>query len=119
MKYGPRIRNVMDIYSPCAAPAAHSPRGSDSNHSKSSSEVTDGNEAVAASLAPVVLFVHGGVWASGSKWHYALMATRLAQEGCVVCVMEYSLYPQANLDCMVRTPLLKYNDSYSFSSMLV
>lgn len=102
VKYGPSRRNVMDVYSPCATTAPRGPKVISSIHSNSSREVAAGNEPVPASLAPVVLFVHGGVWASGSKWHYALMAARLAQAGCVVCVMEYSLYPQANVDCMVR-----------------
>lgn len=38
--------------------------------------------------APVVLFCHGGVWAAGSKWHYAPMATRLAQAGIITGVMQ-------------------------------
>ncbi|KAL4853677.1 SPX domain-containing protein 5 [Chlorella vulgaris] len=45
--------------------------------------------------APVVLFCHGGVWAAGSKWHYAPLATRLAQAGVITAVMQYTLYPQA------------------------
>lgn len=36
--------------------------------------------------APVVLFCHGGVWASGAKWHYAPLATRLAQAGVITAV---------------------------------
>lgn len=102
VKYGPKLRNVMDIYSPYAANDALGSKRSTSIHDNSSSEVAAGKETVPPSSAPVVMFVHGGVWASGSKWHYALMATRLAQAGCVVCVMQYSLYPQANADCMVR-----------------
>lgn len=63
----------------------------------------EANSASAAvpSSQPVVLFVHGGVWATGSKWHYAQMATRLAQSGIVTCVMEYSLFPVASSDTMV------------------
>jgi acetyl esterase/lipase len=49
----------------------------------------------------VVLFVHGGVWASGSKWHYARMASRLAEEGITTCVMEYTLFPDCTCDRMV------------------
>jgi acetyl esterase/lipase len=36
----------------------------------------------------VVLFCHGGVWAAGSKWHYAPLATRLAQAGVITAVMQ-------------------------------
>jgi acetyl esterase/lipase len=35
------------------------------------------------------------VWASGEKWHYAPMATRLAQAGVMAIVMQYTLYPKA------------------------
>lgn len=32
--------------------------------------------------APVALFCHGGIWAHGERWHYAPMASRLAQVRC-------------------------------------
>jgi acetyl esterase/lipase len=51
---------------------------------------------------PIVLFVHGGVWASGDAWNYAPLAARLARAGAVVAVMQYSLYPSACADRMVR-----------------
>lgn len=73
-RYGTRERNVVDVYMPRL-------------------EDGDGEN--------VVLFVHGGVWATGSKWHYAPLATRLAEEGIVTCVMEYSLYPSCRTDTMV------------------
>ena len=38
---------------------------------------------------------------AGEKWHYAPMATRLAQEGILTCVLHYSLYPQASAQDMV------------------
>ncbi len=84
---------------------------------------------------PVILFLHGGVWASGEKWsvltssplklpnflpfcshlhcdssllstvpcfrHYAPMACRLVQEGFVVVVPSYELYPKALVPQMV------------------
>eukprot|EP00191_Tetraselmis_sp_GSL018_P022932 CAMPEP_0177625876 /NCGR_PEP_ID=MMETSP0419_2-20121207/30344_1 /TAXON_ID=582737 /ORGANISM="Tetraselmis sp., Strain GSL018" /LENGTH=529 /DNA_ID=CAMNT_0019126873 /DNA_START=53 /DNA_END=1640 /DNA_ORIENTATION=- len=50
---------------------------------------------------PAALFCHGGVWSTGSKWHYAPMAKRMAQEGVLVGVMQYSLYPQAMVPRMV------------------
>jgi acetyl esterase/lipase len=100
VKYGERPRNVMDIYSPCAANDVSRSGASDSDCAKSAHDAPQ-----RAALAPVVLFVHGGVWASGAKWHYAQMATSLAQAGCVVCVMQYSLYPQVNCDCMVRSSM--------------
>lgn len=51
------------------------------------------DEEAAKEARPVIVFVHGGVWASGEKWHYAPMATRLVQEGYVVVVPSYTLYP--------------------------
>ncbi|KAF5842975.1 Alpha/Beta hydrolase protein [Dunaliella salina] len=53
-------------------------------------------------LAPVVLFTHGGVWASGETWHYTWMATRLAQMGFVVLVHTYTLFPDALIPQMVE-----------------
>lgn len=44
---------------------------------------------------PIVLFCHGGIWATGEAWHYAPMAVRLAQAGIITAVMQYTLYPQA------------------------
>lgn len=44
----------------------------------------------------MALFCHGGVWAHGERWHYAPMATRLAQAGVLTMVMSYSLYPKAS-----------------------
>ena len=49
-----------------------------------------------------MLFVHGGGWASGSKWHYAKMASRLAEEGITTCVAEYTLFPEATTDRMAE-----------------
>lgn len=55
---------------------------------------------------PVVFFVHGGIWASGDKWYFAHLGTRLAQEGCLVVVLQYSLFPQAIAVQMVEEVLL-------------
>lgn len=52
--------------------------------------------------APLALFVHGGVWATGERWHYSPMATRLAESGVIACVVSYSLFPQAQTPQMVR-----------------
>jgi acetyl esterase/lipase len=52
--------------------------------------------------APVVIFAHGGVWATGERWHFTRLANSLAEAGAVVCVIAYSLYPAVSADCMVR-----------------
>jgi acetyl esterase/lipase len=74
-RYGNRSRNVMDVYAPTT---------------------------MKSEPKEVLLFVHGGVWASGAKWHYAPLATRLAQEGIMTCIMEYSLYPSCEVNTMVE-----------------
>ncbi len=43
----------------------------------------------------------GHVRMAGEKWHYAPMATRLAQCGILTCVVSYTLYPQAKARDMV------------------
>lgn len=78
-RYGPAPRNVLDVYRRKEARRAHQD-----------------------TTLPVVLFVHGGVWASGSKWHYAKMASRLAEEGITTCVCEYSLFPDTTSGKMVE-----------------
>jgi len=85
IRYGPMQRCLLDVYSPTDSAAA-----------------TAG--PLAAGRLPVVLFLHGGVWASGEKWHYAPLASRLVQEGFVVVVPTYSLYPKALVPQMVRPP---------------
>jgi len=77
VRYSEAERCVMDIYLPAQA--------------RLDTEIQGDTEVD----VPVALFCHGGIWATGSKWHYAPMATRLAEAGVIVAVMQYSLYPQA------------------------
>ena len=50
----------------------------------------------------MMLFIHGGAWASGERWHYAPMATRLADnESIIVGIASYSLFPDAKIDDMI------------------
>ena len=42
----------------------------------------------------VVVFVHGGAWATGDKSYHAPMAVRMAREGAVVVAVQYSLFPE-------------------------
>lgn len=112
VRYGARPRNTLDIYLPpnvepphleAALPSLAQRRAPSSQApptgAGASSEVPGGEAH--ASKAPLLLFVHGGVWASGSGWHYAPLATRLAQAGVVTLVMQYTLYPQALVPSMV------------------
>ncbi len=99
MPYGPGPRNVMDVYVPL--PAAHGPSPTPTPFLPQGQGRQGGGEAGAGAgtgtgeLRPVVFFVHGGVWASGEPWQYAPMAVRLAQQGLVVVVPTYTLYPEA------------------------
>ena len=51
-----------------------------------------------AAARPTVLFVHGGVWASGERWQYAPLGFELARAGCLAYVASYTLYPQAGAE---------------------
>lgn len=103
-RYGQRPRNVMDIYLPpnvefsgsLQQEQAQQP-GQNGSPCRSGSTGSNGaaagngegpEAACAAEGAPMVLFCHGGVWAAGSKWHYAPLATRLAQAGVITAVMQ-------------------------------
>ncbi len=63
-----RARHVLDVYSPRKA-------------------------AAAAAGYPVVLFIHGGSWTSGSKNLYTFIGRRLARQGVVAVVINYRLAP--------------------------
>ena len=43
---------------------------------------------------PVVIFIHGGSWNSGSKDFYSFIGRRLAKQGVVAVVINYRLAPQ-------------------------
>ncbi|KAG0250500.1 hypothetical protein BG011_008288 [Mortierella polycephala] len=51
-------------------------------------------------LKPVVVFIYGGAWSSGSKWMYTLMGARLRSMGYVVIVPDYSIYPDGKIKDM-------------------
>jgi hypothetical protein len=107
VRYGSRDRNLMDIYLPPNIELQGGQlegilQGSDSGAAGAAGTAVSGsNGGSGGSGAPVVLFCHGGVWASGSAWHYAPLATRLAQAGVITAVMQYTLYPNALVPQMV------------------
>ena len=48
--------------------------------------------------SPVVIFVYGGAWGSGSRWMYSLIAQRICKSLDVhVVVPDYSYYPDASM----------------------
>jgi hypothetical protein len=105
LRYGPCERNTLDIYLPAEAeivsitdPNIPTPNNASKIATELANTTTNPTELSTASKnsqLPVVLFCHGGIWATGEKWHYAPMATRLAQAGIVTAIMSYSLYPVA------------------------
>lgn len=48
----------------------------------------------AKSALPVVMFLYGGGWTSGSKEKYLFVAERLVREGFVVVIPDYVKYPR-------------------------
>ncbi|KAG0053063.1 hypothetical protein BGZ83_001706 [Gryganskiella cystojenkinii] len=57
-------------------------------------------------LRPVILFIYGGAWSSGSKWLYTLVGARLRSMGYVVFMPDYAIYPQgyvADMEQDVKT----------------
>jgi acetyl esterase/lipase len=62
----------------------------------------DAYQPAGASGCPVLLYVYGGSWNSGSKELYAPMAQRLLPEGLVVVIPDYTLYPAARFPQPVR-----------------
>ena len=66
LAYGAGPRRRMDVYRPANAPPS----------------------------LPLIVFLYGGSWRSGSKALYPFVAVPLAQRGAVVCVPDYRLYPE-------------------------
>ncbi|MCA8833201.1 alpha/beta hydrolase [Hymenobacter pini] len=54
----------------------------------------------AAALRPVVVFIHGGSWNSGSKNLYTFVGRRLARLGIVAVIINYRLAPQVKVPQM-------------------
>ena len=71
--YGPEPRQKLDIYRPMDA----------------------------AGL-PVVVFIYGGSWNSGSKSMYPFVAATIARRGVIVVVPDYRLYPQVTYPGFLR-----------------
>jgi len=58
-------------------------------------EKLDVYQPTTAGTHPVLVWVHGGGWQSGSKELYASVAQRLIPENLVVVIPGYTLYPRA------------------------
>jgi len=75
--YGPGPRNRADVYRPPPA-------------------------AATGALAPVVVFIHGGSWESGTKGLYRWMGQGLAAQGYVAVLPNYGLMPATGFPDFVR-----------------
>lgn len=75
LAYGPDQRNVLDLYAPTNA---------------------------AGRAKPVVLFIHGGSWDSGSKDEYVFVGESLARAGYLTAVMSYRLAPQNSYPAYIQ-----------------
>ncbi|KAJ3332711.1 hypothetical protein HDU76_013324 [Blyttiomyces sp. JEL0837] len=53
-------------------------------------------------LSPVIIFVFGGAWSSGDKSLYHPLASSLRNEGFVVVVPNYQLFPKAKVGAMIQ-----------------
>jgi acetyl esterase/lipase len=58
--------------------------------------------APSATPAPVVLFLYGGRWQSGSREQYAFVGERFAREGMLTLVVDYRLFPQVRFPVFVQ-----------------
>lgn len=85
-RYGARPRNILDVYLPPSVQSRGAALQQAADDGDPASRAADAGSS--GEGAPVVLFCHGGVWASGAKWHYAPLATRLAQAGVITAVMQ-------------------------------
>lgn len=52
--------------------------------------------------SPIIVFVYGGAWSSGSKLIYTTLANTLRELGYVVVVPDYRKYPQVKVDGMYQ-----------------
>ena len=59
--------------------------------------------AVGTPPAPVLLFVHGGVWTLGNRSQYRALGQRLALEGVVGVIVGYQTWPAANASAQARS----------------
>lgn len=70
LSYGTDRRQRMDLYQPVKA-----------------------DKSVSITTKPLVIFIHGGAWRTGSKDEYEFVAASLTKQGHSVLVPNYRLYP--------------------------
>ncbi|KAF9541892.1 hypothetical protein EC957_002597 [Mortierella hygrophila] len=92
--YG-RGNNLLDIYIGGPSPAVTS-------FSSHADDDAESDHTVESNGNPVIIYVYGGAWDSGHKSMMMPMAQNLANQGYIVIVPDYTRYPQAKIEGMVR-----------------
>ena len=54
---------------------------------------------------PVVVFVHGGIWATGSKELFSNLGVSLASHGVITLILQYTLFPEVKSSLSLSPPL--------------
>ncbi|KAF9584694.1 hypothetical protein BGW38_005531 [Lunasporangiospora selenospora] len=103
--YNPkRPSNKIDIYMP-------------PGHAKvmnvKSYQSTERSGVESRELRPVIVFIYGGAWSSGSKWIYTLVGERLRSMGYVVIVPDYTIFPGGKIAEMEQDIRLAIQWAYS------
>lgn len=58
--------------------------------------------AAETARAPVVVFFYGGRWSGGERGDYAFVGAALAEQGIVVVIPDYRVYPQVRFPAFVQ-----------------
>jgi prenylcysteine alpha-carboxyl methylesterase len=58
--------------------------------------------STSATLHPIIVFIYGGSWSSGSKQMYTTMANTLRELGYAIVVPDYRKYPEVKAEMMYQ-----------------
>lgn len=101
---------TLDVYSAASAASRNgsfsssSSTGVEGNNTLNSKSANGSSSASRSHLAPVVVFLHGGSWSWGEKWHYATIAHQLrSSAGCCVVVPDYPTFPRGTILDMLES----------------
>lgn len=99
VEYGSRGKHLADVFNAHRSAAATA----SSAGSVGDSGATATQQPQAKPLSPVLLFMHGGAWATGHKLFYRWLAQALdTRLGLVVVVPDYTKWPQGDADAQVE-----------------
>ncbi|KAF9437046.1 hypothetical protein BGZ76_002167 [Entomortierella beljakovae] len=96
-----RPDNKLDIYIP-------KPEDSQLHQGKYGSTMRSNN-----TLRPVIVFIYGGAWSSGSRLIYTLVGARLQSMGYLVMIPDYSIYPKGTIGDMEEDVKLAIQWAYN------